>query len=72
MKVANSFIEFIDNIVNFVVFILLFIILFISCYGIYDAYATYDGANLDSDIVDLSPDKNEEFSLDKLQKEINE
>lgn len=72
MKVANSFIEFIDNIVNFVVFILLFIILFISCYGIYDAYATYDGANLDSDIIDLSPDKNEEFSLDKLQKEINE
>ena len=46
--------------------------LFYSGYALYDAYATYQKAELSDEILQYKPEENEKFSLESIQKEINE
>ena len=72
MKIINLLVYLIDKIVNNIVIIVLVILLFYSGYALYDAYATYQKAELTEDVLQYKPEENEKFSLESIQKEINE
>ena len=72
MKIINLLVYLIDKIINNIVIIVLVILLFYSGYALYDAYATYQKAELTDDILQYKPEENEKFSLESIQKEINE
>ena len=72
MKIINGLVNFIDKLINHSVLIILLILLFYSGYALYDAYATYEKAELTDDILQYKPEENEKFSLESIQKEINE
>ena len=72
MKIINGLIKLIDKLINHGVFIVLIILLLYSGYALYDAYATYEKAELSEDILQYKPEENELFSLETIQKEINE
>lgn len=72
MKIINWLVKIFDKLINNIVLIILIILLFYSGYALYDAYATYEKAELTDDILQYKPEENEKFSLDSIQKEINE
>ena len=72
MKIINWLVDLFDKIINNIVIIILVILLFYSGYALYDAYATYQKAELTDDILQYKPEENEKFSLESIQKEINE
>ena len=72
MKIINWLVNLIDKLINNIVLIVLVILLFYSGYALYDAYAVYQKAELSDEILQYKPDENEKFSLEKIQKEINE
>lgn len=72
MKIINLLVYLIDKIINNIVIVVLVILLFYSGYALYDAYATYQKAELTEDVLQYKPEENEKFSLESIQKEINE
>ena len=72
MKLINGLVKLLDKLINNIVLIILIILLFYSGYALYDAYATYQKAELSDEILQYRPDENEKFSLKTIQKEINE
>ena len=72
MKIINWIVNLIDKIINNCIFIVLIVLLFYSGYALFDAHATYQKAELSADILKYKPEKNELFSLAKIQEEVNE
>ena len=72
MKIINWLVNLFDKMINNIVIIILVILLFYAGYALYDAYATYQKAELTEDILQYKPEENEKFSLESIQKEINE
>lgn len=72
MKIINLLVNLIDKIINNIVIVVLVILLFYSGYALYDAYATYQKAELTQDVLQYKPEEKEKFSLESIQKEINE
>lgn len=72
MKIINGLVKLFDKLINHSVIIILIILLFYSGYALYDAYATYEKAELSDEILQYRPEENEKFSLKSIQKEINE
>ena len=72
MKIINWLVNLFDKLINNIVLVILVILLFYSGYALYDAYATYQKAELSDEILQYKPEENEKFSLESIQKEINE
>lgn len=72
MKIINLLVNLFDKLINNIVLVILVILLFYSGYALYDAYATYQKAELSDEILQYKPEENEKFSLESIQKEINE
>ena len=72
MKIINLLVNLFDKLINNIVLVILVILLFYSGYALYDAYATYQKAELTDEILQYKPEENEKFSLESIQKEINE
>ena len=72
MKIINWLVNLFDKLINNIVLVILVILLFYSGYALYDAYATYQKAELTDEILQYKPEENEKFSLESIQKEINE
>lgn len=72
MKIINWIVNLFDKLINNIVLVILVILLFYSGYALYDAYATYQKAELSDEILQYKPEENEKFSLESIQKEINE